>query len=54
MIYEYNVKHNGVFYKAGEDVPNGMSSKAIDEPKVEIPTVDAEEKPKQTKAKARK
>lgn len=40
MKYTYAVKHNGVFYPAGADVPVG------DEPKVETPKVEVKAEPK--------
>ena len=44
MKYPYTVKHNGKYYAAGEDVPNGASSKPeenkADTAKVEKPEKD--------------
>lgn len=36
MRYDYMVKVNGVYYKAGEDVPTGASSKPVEAPKDDV------------------
>jgi hypothetical protein len=57
MVFEYAVRHNGVDYPAGADVPVGNEApkKAAEEPKVEEKKVEQAkvEKPafKQTKKK---
>lgn len=48
MVYDYNVKHDGVFYPAGTDVPV-ETPKA--EPVVEKAEVKDEPKPKVTPKK---
>ena len=47
MKFEYAVKHNGITYPAGAEVP-------LDEPKVEIPVVKDEPKAEQPKATPKK
>lgn len=56
MVFEYPVKHNGVDYPAGTEVPVGNAPKVEEkvEPKVEV---KAEETPKpkvETKVKPKK
>lgn len=56
MVFEYPVKHNGVDYPAGTEVPVGNAPKVEEkvEPKVEV---KAEEEPKpkvETKVKPKK
>lgn len=49
MVFEYPIKHNGILYKIGENVPIGEKSSVGAEPQV---TVDVEaEEVKATKGK---
>lgn len=47
MVYEYTIKHNGIVYPAGTDVPVG------DEPKIEVKKVEKVEETPKPKAKAK-
>lgn len=52
MIFDYNVRHNGVLYPAGTDVPVGADApkeEVKEEPKAE--TVKSKAKPKKTSKK---
>lgn len=44
MIFEYTVKHNGVYYPAGTEVPVGYKPK--EEPVKEEPKAEEAPKPK--------
>lgn len=52
MVFEYTVKHNGIVYPAGAEVPVGKQPETKAEPKVvevEKPTPKPKAKPKSKK-----
>ena len=50
MKYEYTVKHNGVIYKPGEDVPEGTSNPVIVDKPTNKPTEEVAKPVRKTKA----
>lgn len=36
MKYQYTVKHNGVWYQAGEEIPSDTAPIVIEEPKEDV------------------